>query len=148
MKKRLKENKRRPKKAEDYTDGATWTQTVITSDFSRWEMRWHLRNLLSINQSINQSINRFLGGIKKKWLSFNHLILLKLYLPTFDFIIFNIWSKNWSTLGDKNRWKEGRTEKVFSQMSFLHFYRIVITKPYLKLELNVFPQKREKKRKF
>ena len=32
-------------------------------------------------------------------------------------------------------------------MSFLHFYRIVITKPYLKLELNVFPQKREKKAK-
>ena len=33
-------------------------------------------------------------------------------------------------------------------MSFLHFYRIVITKPYLKLELKVFPQKGEKKRKF
>ena len=111
-------------------------------------MRWHPRNLPSIiNQSIKQPINRFLGGIKKKWLSFNHLILLKSYLPTFDFIIFNIWSKNWSTLGDKNRWKEGRTEKFFSQMSFLHFYRIVITKPYLKLELNVFPQKREKKAK-
>ena len=104
-----------------------------------------------INQSISQSNNQSIFSaeeLKKKWLSFNHLILLKWYSPTFDFIIFNIWSKNWSTLGDKNRWKEGRTGKFFSQMSFVHFYRIVITKPYLKLELKVFPQKREKRRKF
>lgn len=36
------------KKAEDYTDGAIWAQTEITSDFNSWEMRWHQRNLICV----------------------------------------------------------------------------------------------------
>ena len=36
----------------------------------------------------------------------------------------------------------------FLKKSFLHFHRFVVTYPYLKLEPEVFPQKREKRRKF